>query len=371
VTCDAGAIAIHVFDPARATESADRPLVTSPQAAHRAVTWRKRALLLAALSVLVVAAVVSAAVLDADSGQDTAALVASTGKLLIGLHEPYLAFVVVLAGAHYLAAAVAARAAAGVPLPFGETVLVQLSASAANRITPAGLGGSALIARYLGRRGAMPTSAAVGAVAALTLLGGIADLLVLTFLVAFGSWVGLSGGTAEFGRLVRHISALLGPLRSPWLWAVLAVIMASGLALWLSTQRERLRSWAAGFVAPARVLAQRPRSLLTLLVASGSTTLILAFAFAATTSMVPGHRPSASLGALIIAFMLGSAAGNAVPMPAGLGATEAALAAVLITARVPPAQAVDEVLIFRTITFWMPAALGLLITGHLHRRHAL
>jgi uncharacterized membrane protein YbhN (UPF0104 family) len=69
--------------------------------------------------------------------------------------------------------------------------------------------------------------------------------------------------------------------------------------------------------------------------------------------------------------MLGSAAGSAVPVPAGLGSTEAALIAVLISVHVPAPHAVEEVLIFRLLTFWTPAAVGILATHTLRRRRAI
>jgi uncharacterized membrane protein YbhN (UPF0104 family) len=118
-------------------------------------------------------------------------------------------------------------------------------------------------------------------------------------------------------------------------------------------------------------LLRRPSSLATLLTASGATTLILAFAFVASTAMVPGPRPAASLGALLIAFMVGAAAGSAVPVPAGIGSTETALAAVLIAMHVPAGHAIQEVLIFRVLTFWLPAIVGVLATRRLNRRHAI
>ena len=92
---------------------------------------------------------------------------------------------------------------------------------------------------------------------------------------------------------------------------------------------------------------------------------------AASTAMVPGPRPNESIGALIVAFMIGSAAGNAVPVPAGLGATEAALTGVLVAAAVPAAHAIEIVLLFRLITFWAPAAVGILTAAALRRRGAI
>jgi uncharacterized membrane protein YbhN (UPF0104 family) len=155
------------------------------------------------------------------------------------------------------------------------------------------------------------------------------------------------------------------------LWAIVGVITVGAAAAWLSRHRANVKAWALGFAAPALGLVRRPRALFTLLAASGSTTLILAIAFAASAAMVPGRSASLSVGGLIIAFMLGAAAGNLVPVPAGLGATEAALAAVLIDAQLPSAQAVEVVLLFRIITFWAPAVLGVFTASRLRARKAI
>jgi uncharacterized membrane protein YbhN (UPF0104 family) len=48
-----------------------------------------------------------------------------------------------------------------------------------------------------------------------------------------------------------------------------------------------------------------------------------------------------------------------------------ALAALQHGATVPASHAVEEVLIFRVLTFWLPAALGALATRPLNRRRAL
>jgi hypothetical protein len=103
-----------------------------------------------------------------------------------------------------------------VSLPLGETVLAQLAAATANLLTPIGLGGSAVTARLLTRRGLRPSSA-VGAVTALTVLGGVADFLVLASLVFFGRRLGLAGACHELGQLTSTLGhALTSPL-SPWI----------------------------------------------------------------------------------------------------------------------------------------------------------
>jgi uncharacterized membrane protein YbhN (UPF0104 family) len=47
-----------------------------------------------------------------------------------------------------------------------------------------------------------------------------------------------------------------------------------------------------------------------------------------------------------------------VPTPGGLGAVEAALSAALTAAGLPGATAVSAVLLFRTLTFWLPVPAG-------------
>ena len=262
------------------------------------------------------------------------------------------------------------RASAGLPLRLQETVLVQLAAAAANRLTPAGLGGSVLTARYFTRRG-LDTPAAIGAVTVLSVLGSLADLLVLAALVLGGHWLGANGAAHELSGLLAKITHLLTTLRSPWLWlAITPVLLGAAVVRVRRRPAGSERHWRHVWI-PVRNLIRRPSALITLLLASGSTTLILGFAFVASTAMVPGPQPVIALGALLVGFMLGAAAGTSVPIPAGLGTTEAALIAVLVTASVPTPHAVEVVLLFRLVTFWLPAAIGVLVMRQLHRRAAI
>lgn len=348
-------------------------VVPMPPPPGRPAPWTRRPrawLIGGGLALLVAAAAVSAATVDSDSGVNLLGLARSVSSAITNLRWQYTAIVIGLAATHYLATAIAARAAAGVPLALRETFLVQLAAAAANRLTPAGLGGSAITARYFTRRG-LSTPAAIGAVGALAVLGAVADLLVLCGLVFVGGWLGLHGAAGEIAALTNHVVHLLGPVRSPWLWLVLALLAVGLLGARAARRRPAQPGQCRRVWEPIRRLAHQPGALATLVVASGTTTLVLAFAFVATTAMVPGPQPTAGLGALLIAFMLGAAAGSAVPIPAGLGSTEAALIAVLISVHIPAQHAVEEVLIFRLLTFWAPAAVGILATRALYRSRAL
>ena len=331
--------------------------------------WRWRLGVAGASLALLVAGTVSAVTVDGDSGQDLIGLLRVIGSDLLRLHWQFAIIVVLLGAAHYLAAAVAARAASGLKLRTGEAVLVQLAASAADRLTPGGVGAAAVDARYFNRRG-LTLPAALGAVVSLHVLGPVTDIAVLALVIVGGSWIGLNGGGNELHALAASASHLIAPLRSPWTWLVAGTLVAAAVVWRRSRKNRPRRDWKA-FWTPIRDLARHPARLATLATASGATTLILAFAFAASVAMVPGPLPSAGLGALVIAFMLGTAAGTAVPLPAGLGSTEAALIAVLVSLHVPAAAAVQQVLIFRIITFWLPAGIGVFVTHHLRRQAAL
>jgi uncharacterized membrane protein YbhN (UPF0104 family) len=354
-----------------ATNAPPAPGDTAARPASRNPVRRPRIWVLGGtLALLLVALSITGTTVDTDSGHDLLGLTRKVAGDIAVLRWQYAAVVVVLAALHYLATALAAKAAAGVPLRLGETVLVQLSAAAANRITPAGLGGSALTARFFTRRG-LDGPAAIGAVSALAVLGAFADLIVLCGLVLVGTWLGIGGGSSEVTLLYTHMRHLLGPLRSPWLWSAVLAAVAGALVIWLVHTRRRRGSGLARFWVPIRRLARRPRALGTLMTASGATTLLLGIAFVASTAMVPGTHPSVTFAGLLVAFMIGAAAGSAVPVPAGLGSTEAALVAVLMSAHVPAGHAVEVVMIFRLITFWAPAVVGVFASRRLYRLAAL
>jgi uncharacterized membrane protein YbhN (UPF0104 family) len=322
-----------------------------------------------AAALLTASALLSIQAADADSTYDLLTLLRRVGNDIAHLRWQFTALVALLAGAHYLATAVAARAASGLRLPYGETVLVQLAGAAANRLSAAGIGGAAVNARYFVRRG-LPSPSAVGAVVALSVFGGVSDLLVLLLLILIGQHLGLTGIPSEVSVLTSKISGPAGTLRSWWALGTVALLLVLAVVV-VWRLRHRVAVARRRFCVPIVALLRQPHRLLTLLAASGSTTLILAFAFVLSVRMVPNGVATAGSGALLIGFMLGSAAGNAVPVPAGAGSTETALVTVLVASGVPATPAVEVVVVYRVITFWLPALLGLAAARRLRRSHAL
>ncbi len=89
---------------------------------------------------------------------------------------------------------------------------------------------------------------------------------------------------------------------------------------------------------------------------SAGTTLVLGAAFAVCTVSVSGTTRDA--GALVVAYLIGAGAAAMLPVPAGLGSTEATLVAALVAAHIRTTDAVQAVLIFRLVTFWAPVPLA-------------
>ena len=345
----------------------------------------RRRIWLAVVAALVALAAAGAPLADEDSFGDLVRSMRSVAGGVGAVRWQFLPILGFVAALHYGFAAVALRAASGARLPLGATTLAQLAASTANRLTPAGLGGAAVNVRYLTRRGT-GAAPAVSAVAALGVLGAVADLLLIVLLVVAGSWVGLSGGNAELTSLGGHLTHFLTlPKLSTSTVAVvgaIAVVVILAVILRLKLRRRhdafsmasRLRSVQRAVIDTLRHLADllhRPRDLATLLVASSGTTLMMGLAFAVSVSAIPGSTGGSSTGVILVAYLLGAAAGSAVPSPSGIGSTEATLVAALVIAHVPAAHALQSVLLFRLVSFWAPAIAGLPAARVLRARGAL
>ncbi|MFG2091119.1 YbhN family protein [Spirillospora sp. NPDC048824] len=275
------------------------------------------------------------------------------------MHWAYLPVLLLLSLLHFVCSAVALRAASGRPIPLYQTTLTQFTAAAANRVTPGGLGAVAVNTRYLVCRG-LPLPQAAVTVAAVQVAGVPADLLLL------GAVVGLGGGNGRLldalGRHAADAAGLVPPV--PLLIAAGALLLAAGL--W---GRRALRSAVVGrAVAGLTGLCRRPRDLAVVLAGSASTTLVLGLAFALSVLAVPGTAAGpADVLALVTAYLVGAAAGSAVPSPGGVGSTEAALVAALAALGIAAGPALYAVLLFRAVTFWAPVPLGLMACRTLRR----
>ena len=168
--------------------------------------------------------------------------------------------------------------------------------------------------------------------------------------------------------MLTRLGGMAAPFLSPWM-----VLPLSGLAVAIATSR-RMRHRVAGLChlwAPTARLARSPARLAALLLASACSTLVLAAAFIATVYLMSAAGAHLTIGALLVGFMIAGAVGTALPIPGGIGSTEAALVGVLVVGGSPAGRATAVVILFRVITFWAPAVLGLVAGHHLRRTSVL
>jgi uncharacterized protein (TIRG00374 family) len=80
---------------------------------------------------------------------------------------------------------------------------------------------------------------------------------------------------------------------------------------------------------------------------------------------------SVPIAVVAVVFLTGSAIGSVVPTPGGIGAVEAAMSAGLTAAGLPGGVAISAVLLYRTVTFWLPVPAGWAAMHYLQHREAL
>jgi uncharacterized protein (TIRG00374 family) len=67
---------------------------------------------------------------------------------------------------------------------------------------------------------------------------------------------------------------------------------------------------------------------------------------------------SANIWAISLVYLAGSTLGQAAPTPGGVGAVEAVMTAGLVGVGVDSGVALSSVLLYRLLTFWLPAIPG-------------
>jgi uncharacterized protein (TIRG00374 family) len=131
---------------------------------------------------------------------------------------------------------------------------------------------------------------------------------------------------------------------------------------------KQVRPLIAEVVPHLLEIVHRPSKLAAGLGGAVGLTLSYVACLAALVHAFGGHLSFASIA---VVCMAGLALGALVPTPGGLGAVEGAMAAGLTAAGLPGATAVSTVLLFRLVTFWLPAAPGWLAFAYLQRHGKL
>jgi glycosyltransferase 2 family protein len=253
----------------------------------------------------------------------------------------WAALALVLSAVTYLGAAWSLSGYVPGRLKFRPLVLAQLAGSFVTLVTPAAVGGAALNIRYLQRR-KIPAAVAAASVG---LSQVVAFVLHFLLLVVFAAITGSQAHSLQPPTWVYFVIAAL-------IIVVLAVVaIPAGRRL----LRARLAPVLSQVVPRLLAVMQQPRKLAEGIGGALLLTGAYIFCLDACIRALGGSIPLASTA---VVYLTGAALGSAVPTPGGLGAVEAALSAGLTAAGLPGAISVSAVLLFRTITFWLPVPVG-------------
>jgi uncharacterized membrane protein YbhN (UPF0104 family) len=310
------------------------------------------------------------------------AAIGSGGATLATADLEWLVFALALLVAVFLAGTAAQLGAMPIRPPVRQLFAVQVAASVANQVVPAGVGGMAVNVRYLQRSG-MTRSAAVAAVGLSSVATFVTHLALVAALWALapgsltrGSLSSLvpAGGSGSVVHRVLSGSSLLAA-------GVVAVALALALGAVLAGDGRRRVAWHRLRTSPTRcwahvrrelrgsghVLLQPGRAAL-LWVGSAASPALHALILVAVYKSLSG---SATGLVVALAYLVVSSVAALVPAPGALGAFDVALVAVLVAVGTPTATAVAAVLGYRLITVWLPMVPSALVFAFLLRRRVL
>jgi uncharacterized membrane protein YbhN (UPF0104 family) len=301
--------------------------------AVRRVTWRS-------LLNIVLLAVAASTIIGMVSGLDLGSFARELGEA----DYWWLLAALVLGQLPRVANAVSTMGSSMQPLPFGPTVGLQFSACYVNLAVPSSAGRVAITTRFFQRFGVPPATALSAGV-----IDSFSELLVqftLFVAVLFLADVdlGLTFDTAQLAGLAT--TALI----------VVAVAALVGLvAMAVPRVRARLRTWAQQAGAAMAVL-KVPRRLIQLFGGNLLSQVLFAVALAACVRAFGGDVP---LSSLILVNTIVSLFAGLLPVPGGVGVTEAGIALGLTRAGLPPETAFAVALTYRFCTFYLPPIWGL------------
>lgn len=280
------------------------------------------------------------------------------GTVFGNAHWGWVAAALLFSALSYVAAAMSLLGFVPERVGFLRTVLAQVAGSFVKIVAPAAVGGVALNTRFLQRSGVRP-GLAVASVGASQLFGlGAHIMLLLSF--------GYLTGTEKTASLTPSRTVIAGLLT-----VAVLVLVVTAIPFLRKFVVTRLRSLFAGVVPRMLDVLQRPGKLLTgiggMLLLTGLFVLCLD---ASVRAFNGGHQP-VSYASIAVVFLAGNALGSAAPTPGGVGAVEGALLGGLVLVGVPKEVAAPAVLLYRTMTLWLPVLPGWFAFTHLTRQGSL
>ncbi len=236
-------------------------------------------------------------------------------------------------------------------LPFWPTTAVQVAAAFTGRTTPGGVGFFGVNIAFLERRGFRRSSAVAVTMLNMAATSVVGGLWCLIGLLGIGAATPLGGLHIPAGWLVLAATVVL---------VVAAVVLASPFG------RRRFVRPAVPVVRELLAALRKPVRALQLF---GGVTGHLVVSGLGLAACVAAFHAQAPILAVIAVFMVGQTLGHVIPVPGGIGPTEALMVAGLRALGIVPTVAVAAVLAARLLTYWLPVLPGIAVFRYLqHHR---
>jgi uncharacterized membrane protein YbhN (UPF0104 family) len=236
-------------------------------------------------------------------------------------------------------------------LSMWRVTLTQAAGSYVALAAPAGIGPAALNLRLLTKRG-VTTPMAVATVALVQVSQFVVTILIL---------VVLSVSTGKSGLIQLPSTTVLFAIAGVAA-AVVAVLLVPAVRTWLLAKiRPTVQQiWPR----LSDLLSQPGRLALGL---AGNVVMTLGYVLAFDAALAAFGQELSLVDAAVV-YLVGNAAGAAVPTPGGLGAIEFALTGGLTAAGVPFALATSATLVFRVATYWARIPIGWVAMRYLQKK---
>lgn len=277
------------------------------------------------------------------------------GSLLDHLNWGWALVALVLSAVTYVGATLSLTGFVLERLSMVRAFLAQVAGTFVALVTPVAVGGAALNIRFLRKSGVASADAAASVGVSQVFALALHILLLIVFVAITG--------TSRQHSLAPHA----------WVFIALgALVLAALLVLAFPAARRLVQSRVAPAISQVvpRLLdvAQQPAKLTQ---GIGGALLVTGCNILCLDASVRALGASVSLAAVAVVYLTGNAIASVVPTPGGLGAVEAALSAGLTAAGLAGTTAVSAVLLFRTLTFWLPVAAGWFALHYLQARDVL
>jgi uncharacterized membrane protein YbhN (UPF0104 family) len=320
-----------------------------------------------AIGMLVACAVLGIAVLHRGN-------IAAGSNSLASADREWLLLAAAASAGLWLAGAASQLGAISIRPPLGRLVAVQVAASFANHVLPAGVGGMTVNVRFLRRQG-LSSASALGAVAVCATATGLTHALLLgaAFLAAPAVLARLAS-LAHLDRAAAGLAAVDSNVH--WFEAAAAGSVIVALLVVARSRNTRTASmnpgraaraagWFRGEARALRVVLRDPRRAAQLWLGTSSSALLHGIALVA---VVRSLTPAVAVTSTLLVYLGASALSALIPAPGAIGPLDVMLVGGLTGLGLPATTAVAAVLGYRLVTVWVPLVPTAIIFAELVRR---